>query len=457
MDTQTKTAIEIPSHAALTTVADFPASAVSQASSSFSEIPPNGAPESQLRTTRNPASHSPSTQTGSKKSTSDMQPPPAKRQRVHNYDRRPRLSICPSVSPDAELVEDRDRNDNTLKGKFEAIFEKYGRDFSNIGDEINVMTGEVIVDHGHILSMHNEKDPGSPSRARPRVSREPTESRSITPMLRGGRSITVGAEDVIATIEAMACRVGTGQTPYLNDEEEDAEDVYDSGEEVGPYRTSSISSDSLLGIGGDDYEDGWESRRSESPDSLVGYEEHDSSTESLYEGHAIVPPITFSTSGSRDEPIILTSGPISAPAPDLEVLDARLAGSHGHPVTASFRPPSPPAFVKSNGKHKIIAKKFNVSKAYEELQKQASLMPAATLPQPDMSEAAISKDKSSRPSERPQPPSRKAKPVGQLQQGASKPTKLGDTRTILKQLPIARPSSESCMRDADYESDDPLQ
>ena len=72
--------------------------------------------------------------------------PPYKRQRLS--------------SADAEINARRDRNDSRLKSIFESIFEKYGRDFQGIGDEIDMKTGEVVVDNGHILTMRNERDAG---------------------------------------------------------------------------------------------------------------------------------------------------------------------------------------------------------------------------------------------------------------------------------------------------------
>ncbi|KAI1378752.1 hypothetical protein F4677DRAFT_411911 [Hypoxylon crocopeplum] len=45
-----------------------------------------------------------------------------------------------------------------LKSAFERIFEKYEKDFTGIGDEINLDTGEVVIDNGHLLSLRDEKD-----------------------------------------------------------------------------------------------------------------------------------------------------------------------------------------------------------------------------------------------------------------------------------------------------------
>lgn len=45
-----------------------------------------------------------------------------------------------------------------LKSRFEDIFAKYEKDFTGIGDEIDLETGEVVVDNGHLSSMRSMKD-----------------------------------------------------------------------------------------------------------------------------------------------------------------------------------------------------------------------------------------------------------------------------------------------------------
>lgn len=77
-----------------------------------------------------------------------MKPPP-KRQRLPIRDH-----------PDADLHQKRARNDQRLKSIFESIFEKYGKDFDGVGDEIDLETGEIVVNNGHILAMTDEKDVG---------------------------------------------------------------------------------------------------------------------------------------------------------------------------------------------------------------------------------------------------------------------------------------------------------
>lgn len=75
--------------------------------------------------------------------------PPFKKQRVEG-----------SSYSEIDLHARRAQNDFRLKSIFESIFEKYGRDFDGIGDEIDLKTGEIVVDNGHILGMANERDAG---------------------------------------------------------------------------------------------------------------------------------------------------------------------------------------------------------------------------------------------------------------------------------------------------------
>lgn len=63
-------------------------------------------------------------------------------------------------APEDDLQVTRQKLDNKLKSTFEAIFEKYGKDFTGVGDEIDLRTGEIIVDNGHVAEMHAENDAG---------------------------------------------------------------------------------------------------------------------------------------------------------------------------------------------------------------------------------------------------------------------------------------------------------
>ncbi|KAI9731485.1 MAG: hypothetical protein M1834_004605 [Cirrosporium novae-zelandiae] len=81
--------------------------------------------------------------------------------------KRPRLDssveTAPSPDPDTELQFARERNDLRLKSRFESIFEKYGHDFTGIGDEIDLETGQIVENNGHISGMRDEQDIGHSS------------------------------------------------------------------------------------------------------------------------------------------------------------------------------------------------------------------------------------------------------------------------------------------------------
>jgi hypothetical protein len=70
--------------------------------------------------------------------------------------------------------------DGNLKSKFEAIFEKYGKDFTGVGDEIDLETGEIVVNNGHLLGMTEETDEGL---SRPREFTARTSRRFPSPDL----------------------------------------------------------------------------------------------------------------------------------------------------------------------------------------------------------------------------------------------------------------------------------
>lgn len=55
--------------------------------------------------------------------------------------------------PVYQLEQARARASNKLKSRFESIFAKYERDFTGIGDEIDLRTGRVVVDNGHLQSI----------------------------------------------------------------------------------------------------------------------------------------------------------------------------------------------------------------------------------------------------------------------------------------------------------------
>ncbi|KAK8016387.1 hypothetical protein PG993_014576 [Apiospora rasikravindrae] len=97
--------------------------------------------------------------------------PPAKRHKVgqpprddpHNEANDDELSLHPGEfdarqDPLYELDKSRAKAVFKLKSRFESIFDKYERDFDGEGDEINLHTGEVIVNNGHLQSLEDEQD-----------------------------------------------------------------------------------------------------------------------------------------------------------------------------------------------------------------------------------------------------------------------------------------------------------
>ncbi|KAL8819957.1 MAG: hypothetical protein Q9223_001726 [Gallowayella weberi] len=82
-------------------------------------------------------------------------PPPAKRRRLSALEK-----AHSERNADAELHEQRARSTRKSKSTFEAIFEKYSKDFTGIGDVIDFNTDTIIVNNGHVEHMLDEKDAG---------------------------------------------------------------------------------------------------------------------------------------------------------------------------------------------------------------------------------------------------------------------------------------------------------
>jgi hypothetical protein len=60
----------------------------------------------------------------------------------------------------SDLARKRYQNDLHLKGTLDHIYEKYSRDFSEVADEVDIRTGEVVVNRGHVQHMRGETDTG---------------------------------------------------------------------------------------------------------------------------------------------------------------------------------------------------------------------------------------------------------------------------------------------------------
>jgi hypothetical protein len=63
-----------------------------------------------------------------------------------------------SRDPAVQLERSRAVATYRLKSSWETIFEKYSKDFTGVGDEIDIKTGEVVVDNGHIRSLNDADD-----------------------------------------------------------------------------------------------------------------------------------------------------------------------------------------------------------------------------------------------------------------------------------------------------------
>jgi hypothetical protein len=60
--------------------------------------------------------------------------------------------------PMYELDKKRAKSAFKLKSRFESIFEKYEKDFEGIGDEIDLRTGDIVVNNGHLQSLDDDKE-----------------------------------------------------------------------------------------------------------------------------------------------------------------------------------------------------------------------------------------------------------------------------------------------------------
>ena len=110
---------------------------------------------------------------------------PYKRRRVSEHD-----------SP-ADIFQRRARLDLRLKSRFESIFEKYGKDFSGIGDEIDLESGEIVVNHGHVDGLRDETDPGRPEDLFDELN---PDEESCTPIIRLTRTSSQYTRQIVSTM-----------------------------------------------------------------------------------------------------------------------------------------------------------------------------------------------------------------------------------------------------------------
>ncbi|KJZ77320.1 hypothetical protein HIM_03044 [Hirsutella minnesotensis 3608] len=72
------------------------------------------------------------------------------------------VDVSAKRDPNFRLSLQRAYADNRFQSTMAHIFEKYSRNFEGIGDEIDMVTGEIVVDNGHLQNMRNEVDVGVP-------------------------------------------------------------------------------------------------------------------------------------------------------------------------------------------------------------------------------------------------------------------------------------------------------
>ncbi|RYP21464.1 hypothetical protein DL767_009267 [Monosporascus sp. MG133] len=87
--------------------------------------------------------------------------------------------------PMYQLDKGRAKAATRLKSTFEHIFEKYEKDFTGVGDEIDLETGEIVVNNGHLESLREPNEDGSTSSdegeriLRGKSSRNGSQSKSV--------------------------------------------------------------------------------------------------------------------------------------------------------------------------------------------------------------------------------------------------------------------------------------
>lgn len=107
-----------------------------------------------------------------------------------------RRSVSEHDSP-ADIFLRRARLDLRLKSRFESIFEKYGKDFSGIGDEIDLESGEIVVNHGHVDGLRDETDPGRPEDLFDELN---PDEESCTPIIRLTRTSSQYTRRIVSTM-----------------------------------------------------------------------------------------------------------------------------------------------------------------------------------------------------------------------------------------------------------------
>ena len=64
----------------------------------------------------------------------------------------------PRYSSGEDIISRREENNKRLQSAFESIFAKYSHDFTGVGDEVDLATGEIVVNNGHLFSLSDARD-----------------------------------------------------------------------------------------------------------------------------------------------------------------------------------------------------------------------------------------------------------------------------------------------------------
>lgn len=118
-----------------------------------------------------------------------------------------------SKDPGYQLEQGRAKAAYKLKSTFEHIFEKYERDFTDVGDEINLRTGEIVVDNGHLQSMHDARDDASQAGRTEDAHSEADSTEEEERILHGGR---IGPDGSSSALIPRPLDYNAGQVPRLS-------------------------------------------------------------------------------------------------------------------------------------------------------------------------------------------------------------------------------------------------
>lgn len=219
------------------------------------------------------------------------------------FAKRPRLSMLANHSPGAALDDDlgslRYRNDSLLKSRFESIFEKYSKDFSGIGDEVDLMSGEIIVDNGHLHSIRAETDTG--------VDEEDVKGKAFLRAMTEARDredsyFNEGADDVLMSIEEIAENAAVTMNNESDTPEDSEDDLFQTPRPVASLATPPDS----RGYDTIDKSDPFSLKSESDTDSLfdVPNAPRDSSPDSLFGARSVADDIDEPRSQFEDSSLV---------------------------------------------------------------------------------------------------------------------------------------------------------